>query len=62
MATPTCALKIVAAAEQTALKVEGDFIVKASENEKIISQFVGIIKWYDQSGDRVLKNDKRFHF
>ena len=28
---------------------------------KIISQFRGVIKSFDQSGDRVSKNDKRYH-
>ena len=36
------------------------FVIKDFENEKI-SQFVGIISCYDQSGDRVSKIDKRYH-
>ena len=36
--------------------------VKKIETEKIISQLVGIIKWCDQSGDRVSKNDKNTIF
>ena len=35
--------------------------IKYLENEKIICQFVGIIKGCDQTGDRVSKNDKSGH-
>ena len=34
------------------------FVVKWFENEKIISQVVGIGKWCDQNGDRVSKSSK----
>ena len=37
------------------------FIVNKYEDENIINQFVGIIKWFDQSGDRVSKNNKVYH-
>ena len=37
------------------------FIVNEFLNKKIISQFFGIIKSFNQSGDRVSKNDKIYH-
>ena len=37
------------------------FIVKEFVNEKIINQVVGIVKYWYQSGDRVSKNDIRYH-
>ena len=37
------------------------YTVNKFEDENIINQFVKIIKWFDQSGDRVSKNNKIYH-
>ena len=40
---------------------ENLFVVKSSENEKIIGQIVRSGKWCDQNGDRVSKSDKSYY-